>query len=312
MQEMWKPEAKAKTQSQKVRKVKPANKQDLITTLVKYVPMAIEDYFHMTRPMNCAMAAFGTFIGYSIATRLIQTQLGIIVAMATAFLICAGGMAINDYYDRQTDSKLHPNKPIPAGRVSPKQAMTYSAILFLTGNLLAYHYLPTTAFAIAFVFTILLIAYSRFLSKAKYIGNIVVASGTAFTLIFGASLVGNYQVIAFLAASALFANIARELIKDLEDLEADKGFKKTLPMILDKKATDAVIFACYLAAIITVYVPLVLLSFGKMLFVIIVSIANFAFLYSFKQALKKNYARAQIVSKAAMFIALLGFLLGAA
>ena len=140
----------------------------------------------------------------------------------------------------------------------------------------------------------------------------VVASGTAFTLVFGASLVGNYSVVGFLAISALFANLARELIKDLEDLEADVGFKKTLPMLLDKKVVDAIIFICYLIAIVTVYIPLVILSFGKLMFVVIVSIANFAFLYSFKQTWKRNYTKAQLVSKAAMFVALLGFLFGVA
>lgn len=266
----------------------------------------------MLRPVNCAMAALGTFIGYSIATGLIQAQLGIIVAMASAFLVCGGGMAINDYYDRAIDKKLHPEKPIPAGKVSPKAAMAYSALLFLAGNALAFHYLAATPFFIVFAFTLLLIAYSRFLSKAKYVGNIVVASGTAFTLVFGASLVGNYSAIAFFAASALFANIARELIKDLEDLKADAGFKKTLPMILNKKTIGLLVLACYLAAITTAFIPLAAFSFGGIFFTALVSAASIGFLYSYKLARERNYAKAQLVSKAAMIMALIGFLSGVA
>jgi len=272
--------------------------------------MCATDFLKLIRPLNCVMAALGTFIGYSIASGLLQCQLGIGIAMLVAFLVCGGGMVINDYYDRKVDEKLHPEKPIPSGRVSGKTAMLYAAFLFLAGNLLAFHFLPRIAFVIAFAFTVLLIAYSMFLSKAKYLGNWVVASGTAFTLIFGASLIGNYPTVISLAIAALFANLARELIKDLEDLKADKGFKKSLPMLLSEKKVKVLIFIYYIIAIISVYVPAMLFSFGNPAFLGLVSIANVLFLYSFVLAAKKNYKRAQTVSKAAMFLALLAFLLG--
>lgn len=272
--------------------------------------MSALDFVKMLRPLNCAMAAFGAFIGYSIASNAIHTGNGVGYAMFAAFIICGAGMAINDYFDRNIDKRLHPNKAIPSGRVSPKAALAFSLVMFVAGNAIAILFLPPASMTIAFAFTLLLIAYSAFLTRAKYIGNFVVASGTAFTLVFGASLAGNYAVVAALALAALFANLARELIKDMEDLEADRGFKKSLPMLLSKGRVEAMVFVCYLLAIALVYVPVVLLSFGKPLFVIVVSIANFVFLYSFGETLKHDYARAQVLAKAAMFIALLGFLLG--
>lgn len=272
--------------------------------------MALKDFVSILRPLNCAMAAFGTFIGYSVAVQAIQFTPQIGIAMLVAFLICGGGMVINDFFDRTTDKRLHPNKPIPSGRILPKIAMIYTAILFIGGIILAAVFLPPVSIIITIGFTILLIVYSAVLTKAKYIGNFIVASGTAFTLIFGASLSGNYFIIAPLAIAALFANLARELIKDLEDMETDKGNKITLPMILGKKKTESFIFLNYIIAIIMVYIPVLFLSFGKPIFVIIVSIANFMFLYSFEETLKKDYGRAQLLAKGAMFLALLGFLLG--
>ena len=272
--------------------------------------MAVKDFVSILRPLNCAMAAFGTFIGYSVAVQAIQFTPELGIAMIVAFLICGGGMVINDYFDRVTDRKLHPNKPIPSGRILPNTAMFYTASLFIAGIILAIVFLPTVSIIITVGFTILLIAYSAVLTKAKYLGNFIVASGTAFTLIFGASLAGNYFIIAPLAMAALFANLARELIKDLEDVETDKGNKITLPMILGKKKTESFIFLNYMIAIIAVYIPVVLLSFGKPMFVIVVSIANFMFLYSFGETLKKDYGRAQLLAKGAMFLALIGFLLG--
>jgi geranylgeranylglycerol-phosphate geranylgeranyltransferase len=269
------------------------------------------DFFKMLRPLNCTMAAFGAFVGYSLASHAIQGGNGVGFAMLAAFIICGAGMAINDYFDRETDKRLHPNKPIPSGRIPPKTALAFSLVLFALGNAVAIAFLPLASVAIAIAFTFLLMAYSAFLTRAKYLGNFVVASGTAFTLIFGASVLGNYAVAAVLALAALFANLARELIKDLEDLEADRGHKKTLPMIVGIGPVNALVFAYYLLAIILVYVPVVLMAPGLgPLFAAVVSIANFVFLYSFGETLKHDYARAQALAKGAMFIALLGFLLG--
>lgn len=267
-------------------------------------------FVSIIRPLNCAMAAFGTFIGSSIASSAIQFQKEIGIAMAAAFLVCAGGMVVNDYFDRNVDKKLHPGKPLPSGKISPKTALCYAIVLFIAGNALALYYLPAASITIAFVFTALLIAYSAFLSKAKYVGNFVVASGTAFTLVFGASLIGKYEIVAFLALAALFANLARELIKDLQDVKQDRGFKKSLPMLLSEKKVIGIVFFYYLIAIIAVYVPLLLFGFALPAFAAIVSIANLLFLLSFAKTVQRNFGRAQALSKIAMLVALLGFLAG--
>ena len=273
--------------------------------------MSAKDFVAMLRPLNCAMAAFGTFIGYSIASGFLELKLGIGMAMAVAFLVCAGGMVVNDYFDRNIDKKRHAEKSIPSGRVGPLTAMLYSCILFFSGNLVAFWFLPRTAFLIAFGFTVLLIAYSALLARAKYLGNFVVAAGTAFTLVFGASLVSNYAVVGVFALAALFANLARELIKDLEDVKSDKGSKKTLPMVLGEEKVKVLVFVYYLVAIVSVYIPKIFWGFGGMGFVAIVSLANAAFLLSFRKTIAGDFSKAQKVSKAAMFVALLGFLAGA-
>ncbi len=272
--------------------------------------MPLLDFISIIRPVNCAMAAFGTFIGYSIASPATQLNPQIGIAMAVAFLVCAAGMVINDYFDRHVDKRLNPGKPLPSGKISPKTALCYAIVLFIAGNALALYFLPAISAAIALAFSVLLIVYSAFLSKAKFVGNVVVALGTAFTLVFGASLIGKYEIVAFLAIAALFANLARELIKDLQDVKQDTGFKKSLPMLLSEKKVIGIVFFYYLIAIIAVYAPLVLFGFALPAFAAIVSIANLLFLLSFYKTVKKQFGKAQAISKAAMLIALLGFLAG--
>ena len=167
----------------------------------------------LLRPLNCIMAAFGVFIGHSIALGSIGYSAWMLIAMAVAFIICGAGQAINDVFDSEIDAKIRPGKPIPSKRISRRGALRYSIGLFVVGNLLAL-LLPVQAFFIAIIFSAILILYSAKMQKLKYVGNWIVALGTAFTLIFGASLLQNYSVVVVLAIAALLANAAREIIKD--------------------------------------------------------------------------------------------------
>jgi len=272
--------------------------------------MPVKHFISMIRPLNCVMAAFGTFIGYSIGHGFIHLQPELNIAMLVAFLVCAGGMVLNDYFDRFVDRKLHPEKPLPSGKIGAESAILYAVALFFVGNVLAFLFLSKTSFLIAFAFTVLLILYSRFLPQAKYIGNWVVASGTAFTLVFGASLINSYAIVLFFAFAALFANLARELIKDLEDVKADTGYKKSLPMLLSEKKVILIVLLYYLLAIALVYLPAFLGFFAKPAFLAVVSIANWLFILSLAKTVEKKFKNAQFISKIAMLIALIGFLLG--
>ena len=46
-------------------------------------------------------------------------------ACIVAFLIVAGGFAINDYYDRKIDIANKCNRPIPLGQIHPKNAKAF-------------------------------------------------------------------------------------------------------------------------------------------------------------------------------------------
>lgn len=45
----------------------------------------------------------------------------------------AGGMALNDYADRAIDARERPERPIPSGRISARQALTAAAALTVAG-----------------------------------------------------------------------------------------------------------------------------------------------------------------------------------
>lgn len=265
----------------------------------------------LLRPLNCLIAAFAVFVGYAVSVRALQFNWQLLPAMLAAFFVCGAGQAINDYFDARIDKKKNPKKPIPSGRIKAANALVFSFALFSLGNILAF-LVNETAFAIAVAFTLLLVLYSAFLGKAKFIGNWVVAAGTAFTLIFGATISGNYSAIFFLAASAMLANAVREIIKDKEDIYFDRGFKNSLPMLLERGQLLVLVSALSVAAFVLAFAPVALGIFGNVRFVFLVFTANILFFGSVILFWQKKYSLAQQLSKAGMLLALVGFLAGVA
>ena len=272
--------------------------------------MNLKPFVEIIRPANCLMAAIAVFIGFAVSAKTYSVTLPVVFAMAAAFLICGAGQAINDYFDFEVDKKIRREKPLPSGKIERNTALAYSMILFLAGILISW-LVNFEAFGIALAFSLLLISYSALMQKQKFIGNIVVALGTAFTRMFGASIVQKYGTIIFFAASAFFANMAREIIKDSQDMEADKGRKTTFPMILSAWQVQAAVYLMYALAVIIAF-----FAWGQKIvtngyYILFLPAATLVFLHSFNLFAENKEKEAQQFSKIGMAISLLAFLMGA-
>jgi geranylgeranylglycerol-phosphate geranylgeranyltransferase len=259
----------------------------------------------LLRLKNCLMAGIATIIGFFLSINIISINL-FLVFLAT-FFVCGGGQAINDVFDFDIDKKICKKKPLPSNRVSKKEAIVISSILFFVGIVLAF-FINFYSFLIALIFVILLILYSSIFYKKKYFGNVIVALGTAITFVFGASATGNIPLIVFFFfIIAFFANMSRELIKDFEDLKKDKGFKKTLPMI-SKKITRLFILFYYFSSILLAFFVGLFFSLSVFYFVFII-ITSLLFIHSFNLLLKKDFNKSQSFSKKGMLVSLVAFVL---
>jgi 1,4-dihydroxy-2-naphthoate octaprenyltransferase len=57
--------------------------------------------------------------------------------LASSACLYMGGMVFNDYFDREQDRRERPERPIPSGRISPRDAARVGAVLLAGGFLLA-------------------------------------------------------------------------------------------------------------------------------------------------------------------------------
>ena len=266
-------------------------------------PLAI---IELLRPLNCLMAAFAAILGYWLSAGAVGIVPGALLAAASTFIICGAGMAINDYYDLSVDSKAKKTRPIPSGRISALEARSVAISLFILGIMVAY-YANARAFEVAIAFSILLYVYSSRLSKLKYFGNAVVALSNAFTFIMGASVTGNYSLVIIVASASFFLTWAREIAKDLEDFEADKGKKSTLPMLIGKKNAANTAILSTVVSVAVALLPLLLGLTTSFLFAGLLFVSIAVFTDAVLMLWSGKFRSSQISYKYGMIVALAAF-----
>jgi 4-hydroxybenzoate polyprenyltransferase len=88
-------------------------------------------YLELLRPANVATALADVLAGFAVAGLSNRAALPWLLA-ATACLY-AGGVVLNDYFDRDLDRLERPERPIPSGRVPARAAGWLGAALLVAG-----------------------------------------------------------------------------------------------------------------------------------------------------------------------------------
>jgi len=96
---------------------------------------ALRGYLELLRPPNVVTAIADVLAGYAVAGRGQASRLPWLIA-ATVCLY-AGGVVLNDYFDRAVDGSERPERPIPSGRVPAARAAVLGGALLASGVALA-------------------------------------------------------------------------------------------------------------------------------------------------------------------------------
>lgn len=275
-------------------------------------------YIEILRPGNVIMAVIAIVLVAIIDHTI---SIPIILAMLAVFFEISAGNVINDYFDYKIDMINKPHRPIPSGRISLKTARNYAYLLFALGTicgfLISYLNKNWAAFIIVLVADIILYFYARTLKSTPLIGNLTVGFMTGLCFAFGGYAINNPQIIAtswFLGFFAFIMTTAREIVKDIEDMEGDKAENaKTFPILYGAKLSASIAFI--LIIVDCILCPLLYFQhIFSIFYLAIIAIAVIIFLYSgiliIKNQDEKTAAKASKYLKRGMLIAFVAFAIG--
>lgn len=199
------------------------------------------DYIKLCRPVNC-LITFLAVIGSGITSQGSQSVFlngviswleaqNLLLGALAAGLIAAGGYVFNDIYDVEIDKINIPSRPIPSGAISISNARSFALFLFGSGIITCTFTLNLLAIITCLCATYLLYRYSTDLKRNGLSGNLTVAI-LSFVLFFYGGVLTTQAINAIFPASFAFLLIlAREIIKDVEDITGDRRHKcLTLPI----------------------------------------------------------------------------------
>jgi geranylgeranylglycerol-phosphate geranylgeranyltransferase len=267
-------------------------------------------YLEILRPGNAFMAVIAIFLMAIISQ---QFTFEVLLAAVVVFVVTGAGNAINDYFDHKIDLINKPQRPIPSGRISLRSALIYSIGLFVLGIIIAF-IINLTLGVIAFLSSLLMIWYAKDLKRVNIVGNLTISFLTGLCFVFGGIAADSILISILLAFFAFLMTMAREIVKDMEDVEGDKAEgASTMPIVYGLGAASK--FAAFFMIFASLSSPILyFLGIFSFYYLIILLIAILIFLSSAISIIKdQSVQNTRVISKRikiGMGVVFLAFALG--
>jgi geranylgeranylglycerol-phosphate geranylgeranyltransferase len=288
--------------------------------------MKFKDAIEILRPINGLMGGLTVIIGIlntRIDILLLTLIFNIIFGVLIYFFISGSSMIINDYYDIEIDKINRPERPIPRGSISLKQAKILWVVTILIATTLSItHSLLSNIGPLVTIIVVFMAFigwfYAAWGKKSGFIGNIIVGISFSIGLIYGAMLnnSGIPLYIYYFFLTSFFLLISREVIKGCEDVEGDKkeGVRTLAIRIGIKKSTTISMIFAVVAVVFYILPYFNLVGLSQLLFLISMifglAVVLFAIILMLKGNLvNKDFKKVSLLLKIGAFLGLLTFLL---
>ncbi len=179
----------------------------------------ISALLQLIRPLNGLIGAGAVVAGALIAGHPFLPAPAMLGA-AAALAAVSGANALNDCLDREADVVNRPMRPIPSGRVSVRGAAVISGIAYALALVLG-ALAGGPSFLVVVTWVGLTALYSASFKRILVVGNLVAAVLTASIVVLGGVTQGKVEPLVIPFIMALVANVGREVVKDIEDIEGD-------------------------------------------------------------------------------------------
>ncbi len=253
--------------------------------------MKVRGIIEIMRVINCVMIGFAVIIGEIFAFQDYLKIKEVILGFFTGFFLQAAADVINDYFDREIDAINNPNRPIPRGDITPKEAVLLF-ILFTIIGLSSAIPLGLECFIFASIFLGLSFAYNAKLKATGFLGNIIVSLCVAAPFLFGGLVVTKSfpPILIIFSLLAFLANTGREINKGIVDIEGDKTKNiKTIAISFGPRTAARIAALFYLSAVVLSPLPYLLGLLGISYLILIILVTDSLFII-FSISLLRDYS----------------------
>ena len=186
--------------------------------------------FKLLRPVNMVISFLTIAAGAVLSDASAAQWSQILLAGFAGALIVGGGNALNDCLDVEIDRLNRPERPLPSDTITLRQANAAWVATSLVCATMSYLLTPVNLYLAVF-WVLALYYYSRVLKRTVLLGNLTIGLLTGTAFLFGAVATGDPSKALVPGIFAFLVNVAREIMKDVEDLEGDRAAgARTLPV----------------------------------------------------------------------------------
>ncbi len=213
--------------------------------------------WELIRPVNALMGGIGVVVGaLSSGFFTAPNSLALLLGYLVVFCVSATGMIINDITDIEVDRINCPERVLPSGRLTIKDAKILFVLFLAASLILAILTLNAIVVFIAGVGSFLTIAYSIKLKRWGFVGNLTVALLTGSAILLGGALQNRLDVAIWPALVAFLINVSREITKGIDDYKGDaQTGVKTLAVRFGPKGAAIVAVDFLVATFAVAFIP---------------------------------------------------------
>ena len=290
---------------------------------------AMGSWWVLFRAGNSTTGVLGVFLGSMLALGgLPDGQIAwitLLQAISVWSFMCSWN-ALNDYLDLEIDRVNRPSRPLPSGAISEASAkrgialMMVVSLLSIAGAISIARdqpegiegWYPALVIWLGALFLLTNYestgSYSLRLKERGLPGNIAISLSVGMVVLFGAAGVFepyNERAWAMFAVGVLYT-LAREIVKDIEDMEGDEG-RNTYAMRVGSEKARTVAWILLLLTLASLLLPFGIGVFPELHLVGVIPAVMLLMMVKGKLLTSEDRAAQQLIKKS-MYLALAAFL----
>ena len=266
--------------------------------LSKKLKIKLTAYIESIRPYTIIWCGLVSLAGSCIAFKTFPSLNIAILVTIIPMMGWAAGLLLSDFLDRKLDEIEKPHRPIPSGKIKPKEAIIIGAIFAFTGLFLSF-LLTINNIILVFIVALLVYGYARISKSHGIMGNLNRGFVTVAAFIFGVFSFEQpvYEIpiyIWLLCFVFLIHDTNSNLVGAIRDMEGDKkGGYLTIPVKYGLKKSILISFVLTILWLSITIFTAYYYQFLKIEFfyVMIIDILIMFSLYIYLINSVKNYSR---------------------